>query len=283
MALNRSYYDDGALRYEGELLDGVLPHGVHREWHPNGTLAKETPYNMGIIDGVVKQWDENGELLLQSDIPQGTGVLRTWHADQGFFGEISFVDGKMTGRQHCYFQLGESGAQQYWLENKRVSRKRYLKACEKNSKLPRYDDELPKEKKHLTKRRQSEPSNSSIRSSQDLDELPLGLLQGKDVKEALSWLADTRELSRSLGEATDQAESIRLVKKLYRLGAVSVHAVEIDGGPDEDQNSGKVVIELPDVQEQRAKLLKLCGKLARDLGFEADSDVGQKYLLLMLD
>jgi len=283
MATNRYYYDDGTLRYEGERLDGVLPHGVHRQWHPNGALAMETPYDHGIIDGTVKQWDEDGKLIVQCNITKGTGVLRQWHPAVGGFGEISFVDGKMTGRQRVCFKDGIWGGDEYWLENRKVSKKRYLEACQQNPSLPRYEDEQPSKRKRSPKKRVAEVETSSVLTAQELDDLPLGLLQGTRVKEALSWLEETREPSRSLGEATDQDESIRLVKKLYDLGASQVYAVEIDGEPTEDQNTGRIVVELPQDQKKRDKLLKFCGKLARKLGFDPDPDVGQRYALLMLD
>ncbi len=103
------------------------------------------------------------------------------------------------------------------------------------------------------------------------------------VDDRLESMQQTRQPSRSLGEATGQDESIRLVKELYALGAVTVHAVEIDGAPSEDQNTGRLVIELPQEQGMRDKLMKYCGESARELGFDPDPDVGQRYLFLMLD
>ena len=101
--------------------------------------------------------------------------------------------------------------------------------------------------------------------------------------EALAWLDESREPSRSLGEATSQGNSIKLVKKLYSLGAVSIHAVEIDGAPDTDQNSGKLVVELPPDADHRKKVLAYTNRRARRLGFDPDPDGGQRYVLLMLD
>jgi len=40
---------------------------------------------------------------------------------------------------------------------------------------------------------------------------------------------------------------------------------------------------LPKDDETREKLLQFCGRLARKLGFDPDPDVGQRYILLMLD
>jgi hypothetical protein len=283
MGIERSYYDDGNLRAEGELLDGVVPHGVHRQWHPNGVLAMETPYDHGIIDGTFKQWNDKGELIVQCEITKGTGVLRQWHPNLNGYGELPFVGGKMTGRQRTLFDDGEISGEVYWLEDRKVSKKRYLEACRKNPTLPRYEDDAPTRRNRPPKKQTAKSEEHHAAIPNELDGLAVKLLHGTRVHEALSWLEESREPSRSLGEATDQDESTRLVKKLYRLGAVGVHAVEIAGEATEDQNTGRVVIELPQDQERRSKLLKFCGKLARDMGFDPDTDVGQRFVLVMID
>jgi hypothetical protein len=277
--VERAYYDDGTLRAEGVLADGA-PHGLHRHWHPNGVLAMEVPYDHGIIDGMVKQWNDKGKLVATSELKKGTGVLRTLHSEQGLDGEMTYVDGKLTGRQLTYFDDGELAGATYWLENEKVSKKRYLEACKQNPNLPRYEDEPQTRAKNPAQKKAVKLPNHQ---SQPLDELPLKLLQGPRVREALSWLEESRHPSRSLGEATGQDESIRLVKELYSLGAATVHAVEIDGGADEDQNTGRIVIELPQDKQQRENLLKFCGDLSREAGFDAETDLEQRYVLLMLD
>ncbi len=274
----RSFHENGTLRADGNLVNGS-PHGLHREWHSNGVLAKETPYAYGLIDGTVRQWNAEGELIAESELPGGTGVLRSFYPEQGLNDEMTFVKGKLTGRQRCHCG-GELMATVYWLENEKVSKKRYLEACKQNPNLPRYEDELrTRAKNPMLKKTVKFPSGLS----QPRDELPLKLLKGPRVREALSWLEESRQPSRSVSEATGQDESIRLVKKLYGLGAVAVHAVEIDGEPAEEQNTGRIVIELSQDQEKRRELLKFCGKLARKEGFDPDPDVGQRYMLLMLD
>ena len=277
--VERAYYDDGALRAEGALLDGV-PDGLHREWHPNGVLAKETPYTRGVIDGTVRQWNDAGELIAESKLPNGSGILRTVCPEQGIHGEMTFVKGNLTGRQLAYFDSGELAGETYWLENKKVSKKRYLEACKQDPSLPRYEDDPRSGAKKAARKKVGKPPGQS---GQPLDELPLKLLQGPRVREALAWLQESRQPSRSLGEATGQDESIRLVKELYSLGAVSVHAVEIDGGAGDEQNTGRIVIELPQDRQQRENLLEFCGELARDAGFDSEFDLEQRYVLLTLD
>src|SRR5208282_3046583 len=202
----RAYYDNGALRAEGDILDGA-PHGLHREWYMNGVLAKETLYDHGIIDGTVKQWNEKGELVATSHLKKSTGVLRTLNIEQGLDGDITYVNGKLTGRQRCYCG-GELMATVYWIENEKVSKKRYLEASKQNPHLPQYHDEPQSGAKKPAQKKATKPPS---RPTQASDELPLKLLQGPRVREALAWLEESRQPSRSLGEATGQDESIRLV------------------------------------------------------------------------
>lgn len=283
MAIERAYHDDGTLRSEGELLEGKVPHGLHRDWHPNGVLAEEVPYNHGIIDGTVKQWNDKGELIAQCEIKRGNGVLRQWTP----FGwlETTYLDGKWTGRQRGYRNDGAVFSEAYWLENTKVSKKRYLEACKKDPRLPSYEGEPPVRRwrppKSLFPKRSKQ--ERSVPTAEQADEFVKGLLEGPHVREALSWLEEMRQPSRSLGEATDQDESIRLVKKLYRQGAVNVHAVEIHGEETEDQNTGRIVVELPQDEKQRRDLFKSCGKFARDVGYDPEKDMGQRFIFVMLD
>lgn len=277
--VKRTYYPDGSIESEVTLVDG-LPEGVSRHWHPNGILAAELPVRRGIPEGVGKQWNEKGELLGTFEIKDGTGIQRHWNPDGTLRAEMPWLHGKTTGRFRAYYEDGELAGDVYWLENEKVSKKRYMEACEHNPELPRYDEPERPARKPRGKKKAPDPLAGPTTPS---DEFELQLLAGPAVREAMEWLEETREPSRSLGEATGQDESIRFVKELYALGAVTVHAVEIDGAPSEDQNTGKLVIELPQDQEKRDKLLDFCGELAIEQGFDPDPDIGQRYLFLMLD
>jgi MORN repeat variant len=274
----RSYYDHGSLRAESTLIDGV-PHGVNRRWHPNGVLAEEIPLDHGIIDGTVKQWNERGELLGSCVITKGTGVHRTWHQNGRLWSEVTMIDGKYTGRYRVYWEDGELAGDTYWIRDEKVSRKRYVEACRQDPTLPTYADAPPKPKKAPGSKKRPPRADAG----KTVDKLARELLEGPSVREALTWLTETKHPSRSLGETTSQEASSRLVKKIYGLGAVTVHAVGIDGGPDEDQNSGRLIVELPQRPGARKKVLKFCGGLAFEAGFDPAPDVGQRYVLLMLD
>lgn len=109
------------------------------------------------------------------------------------------------------------------------------------------------------------------------------LLDNPHKAEALAWLKDGGDDSfRNLGELETTEESIALVQHLYDLGAVEVLAVEIDIYP-EGQNTGKLVITLPDASEARKKIFAWGGEQVASLGFAPEQDVGQKQLFVGLD
>jgi hypothetical protein len=272
----RKYHDNGTLASETTLVDGI-PHGVLREWHRNGILAREEPLNQGAIDGTVRQWDDQGRLLGSCELIKGTGVHRSWYANGRLWSEIAYLDGKLSGRQSVYWEDGELIGVTYWLDNRQVSKKRYREACKTNSRLFRYDDEP------TVRKRKPKPTPAQAPASENGDEFALKLLQGPRVREALEWLGECSDPERTLGEATDQEDSLRFVKKLYRNGAVTVYAVEIDGEEGEGQNTGRLVIELPQDKKSRAKLRRIVGNIAEEMGFDPEPECGQRYLFVMLD
>jgi antitoxin component YwqK of YwqJK toxin-antitoxin module len=118
--VKQSYYPKGSLRAERSFKDGV-PHGRHREWHENGVLAFEGFLKDGVPDGVANQWNEQGELVCTYEIKNGTGIQKTWFASQGIWGEISWVNGMMTGRHRTFWEDGTVAGDTFWIRNRRVS------------------------------------------------------------------------------------------------------------------------------------------------------------------
>ena len=292
--IKRSYYDNGILRYEGAIDENGSLHGLIRTWHKNGVPEFEFPYDHGKLNGIAKQWNARGELLGSFEMINGTGLKRVWHENGHLVMEYPTVAGALNGRQIIFGDDGDFLEATYWIKNRKVSKKKYQEACEKDSTLPRYDDDKALKRMRASsswffkEERQTQPATPPLKKDDDAkvkaDEFCQRLLNGPGVREALSWLEEHDDpLFRSVGEATDQEESIKFVKKLYRQGAVAVHAVEIDGEADEPQNTGKLVIELPQEVEGRKKLFKSCGTIAKKQGFDPETDIGQQYLFLMLD
>ena len=99
--------------------------------------------------------------------------------------------------------------------------------------------------------------------------------------EALAWLQDS-DGKNTLGELGSTQESIDVVRAIYAAGAERVLAVEIDDY-DGGQNSGKLMIELPQGEALRQPVFEWHGRQAESMGFDAEPDIGQSHLFSMLD
>jgi len=111
------------------------------------------------------------------------------------------------------------------------------------------------------------------------------LISALNAKEAREWLQSGRKRGFTLGELDSTEESLALVEKAYAAGAVRVTAVEIDVYADMGgcQNTGKLVVTLPDAPSERAEVLAWAGEIAEEQGFDAATDDGQRYVFVMLD
>jgi len=109
------------------------------------------------------------------------------------------------------------------------------------------------------------------------------IFKSKDVHEVLTWLTESNVPGRSLGEAKSQNASIALVQSLYQLGAKKIWVFDIDGEPTEEQNSGRLIVELPEDHNKRHDVLAKCAEIGAEQGFDAEPDTGQRYTILMLD
>jgi hypothetical protein len=109
----------------------------------------------------------------------------------------------------------------------------------------------------------------------------LDLINNTASAEVLPWLRSAGGI-RTLGEMDSTAKSIELITDAFDAGAVQVFAVEIDSYGD-DENTGKLCVELPNEPILRKRVLDWTGKIAEELGFEQELDVGQQYVFMMLD
>ena len=116
------------------------------------------------------------------------------------------------------------------------------------------------------------------------DEFVQQYLDAPETKEALSWLKAgcEEENFRSVGELCSIEESIALIQRFYDCGAAEVLAVEIDIDEGE-QNTGKLVIKLPDDANKRASVVSFISEINVTQGFEPVHDDGQTYSFVMLD
>lgn len=116
----------------------------------------------------------------------------------------------------------------------------------------------------------------------EADQFAMQLLEGPHVQEARAWLQKAGP-ETTLGEEMFHEEAVGFVEELYALGAKAVHAVEITGQGTGFENTGKLVIELPDAAEQRQAISEVCDKIAQSLGFDPEPDIGQRYRFVMFD
>ncbi len=119
--------------------------------------------------------------------------------------------------------------------------------------------------------------------NQGFDAFIQGFLGGPNDQEVIAWLkGGTDNDFRSLGELTTNEESTTFAEQIYIAGAAEVVAVEIDKYP-EGQNTGKLVIRLPDDTDARRAVFEWLGDIGSEQGFDPEKDNGQAHLFVMLD
>ena len=115
------------------------------------------------------------------------------------------------------------------------------------------------------------------------------LISTPNAKEARQWIRTCRKRGFAmvtLGKLDSMDESLALVEEGYAAGAVRVTAVEIEDYPDimgGMQTTSRLVVTLPDAPAKRVKTLAWAGKVAEEQGFDAETDIGQRYLFLFFD
>ena len=101
--------------------------------------------------------------------------------------------------------------------------------------------------------------------------------------EARAWLQGGTSQLRTLGELPSNQASIDLVDGVYELGAKKVTAIGIVCYEPGDENTGKIVVTLPDDKIARERLFNWCAEQARAQGFDPEEEVGQEHLFVSLD
>jgi hypothetical protein len=169
--------EDGALWCFQPIRNG-LPHGVRREWFPNGVLHWECRYVNGLEHGLARQWQYDGRFCGVYKMVHGTGhdlwfdengrlIEECNRKDGNLHGLLRWWDGtKLTREEYCKSDCGYHGIVRWWnggrlckgypqfyVEGQKVTCREYLKACELDSGLPKY---LKVEDKPLRKDRPGE-------------------------------------------------------------------------------------------------------------------------------
>ncbi len=109
------------------------------------------------------------------------------------------------------------------------------------------------------------------------------LLNTSGSREALAWLREGGPEERTLGELPSREASLEIVQEIYSLGAARVTAVGITTYDTGEENTGKLIVSLPNSAPARAKVFAWCAQEAKHLGFEPERDIGQEHVFVMLD
>ncbi len=212
----------------------------------------------------------------------GTGVWKMWNDHERAVMETAMQNGAHHGRFRMVLEDGEIFASSYWHHGRQVSQKRYLALCETDPTLPRYDNlrAAPKRRKPAPGKN---PPEKSVEERSRHDGLIARLLNSRKA-EARIWLRSSPdENAFTLGELPTTRQSLELAEEAYTAGAVTVLAVEINDCENGQQNSGKLVIELPKAKAKRKRIIAWVNEQAELQGFDPESDNGETHLFLPLD
>jgi hypothetical protein len=97
--------------------------------------------------------------------------------------------------------------------------------------------------------------------------------------DALDWITSKKH---NVGELR-RAKSLKLVEKLVRAGAKHLYACDIDQYDNDEENTGHLVIELPDSPTERRTILREVDRLAAKQGYRGDFENYQRYAYVKLD
>ena len=166
----QSFFENGQLAMECAFRKGRR-HGTMYRWHSSGGLCLAEPFVDGMPHGVAKQWSADGKLLGTYTMVQGTGIglWRDQREDGSvYLAEAHFVkDGCIRGfewfinedQRTVYIErsFNESGVHgiwrewnergrlsrgfpQYYVDNEKVTRRQYLRACKTDRTMPPFRD-----------------------------------------------------------------------------------------------------------------------------------------------
>ena len=163
----RYFHETGELEDEFPLKNGVIHGIVYRSVIPGKLLSAE-PYSNGFLHGKARQWSDDGKLMGTYTMRHGTGIDLWWcqFSENGFphLSEARYIkDGKWHGfewwlnvdqksvREERHFQNDlmhgiertwnrqgrlHRGYPKYWVNNVRMTKRQYLRACAKDPTLP---------------------------------------------------------------------------------------------------------------------------------------------------
>ena len=221
------------------------------------------------------------------ELPSGKTITRDFYPNGSLARESHGYDLFDIGIEYRFIG-GEKIEETYFANGRLVSRKTYEKTRVAYSDMPPADNKMEdwgadllrsvaKEKRqHQVKAEKHTPDLLKARQSDDFCNRLMSRGKQSEVRE---WIKDK---NHTLGEM-DWPRSKRLVDKLISLGCVNVYACEIGSYDNGMENTGHLVVELPDKKAERKIILKTIDKLAREQGYDGPFDDGQRFAYVKLD
>lgn len=247
--------------------------GIVRARHGNGALASEQRFKNGLLHGLCREWDEDGNLLGEYKMFHGTGVQREWHDNGQLKIEVSTVGGKFCGRNRIWLRDGTLLAERFYLHGRSVKPAEYAKAFAEDDSLPRYTEPAAKL-----------PSKTLATQRHILEVFVGGLLENVNQKEARLWLSQRRRAKQKhlLGHFDSQRAASAFVDSLYEAGATEVIVPRIYLDEDGNELADAFLVRLPKARAARVRVRKACALLReQSLGsIQPDSDIGEEHLYL---
>jgi hypothetical protein len=175
----RQFDQSGRLEFERPLKNG-LQHGTLYGCD-DGVVTFAEPYRNGLAHGIARQWSYDGELIGTYTMRRGTGLdlwrqKMDWGTGRVFLAEARFIregkwhgfewwlneDQKSVWNEHHFWENLQHGIERswnhkgqlrrgyprYWVNNKRVAKRQYLRSSARDSNLPpfRESDNRPNRK-----------------------------------------------------------------------------------------------------------------------------------------
>jgi hypothetical protein len=208
------------------------------------------------------------------------------------------AEGRVASESHAYgmldigitidFHEGVKTGEMYFVKKRLVSRKRYEKARTEYADMPPPDTALEDFGAEVMKDAQAERRQRTKAAKEHIpdpdaaaksDAFCQSMLAAGKQDDAKTWIESK---DHTLGEYS-HVKSRNLLNKLIRVGATRVYACDIDSYDDNQENTGHLVVELPDDSKARKSVLREIDRLASLQGFEGDFDNGQRYAYIKLD
>ena len=121
------YYNEDAddlfyytpIELERNYKDGKLD-GLFKEWYENGQLKEEGNYKDGERDGLQRHWYENGQLKYEGNFKdgKGDGLEKLWYENGQLRYEGNIKDGELDGLFKEWYENGQLKYEGAWKDGK---------------------------------------------------------------------------------------------------------------------------------------------------------------------